>query len=72
MEKKLKSLEDYNTQQREYHFNISIDKPVLNGIACPKCGEEMMDSNPMVVLTSYPPQKNVNCSKCDYVGYRIA
>ena len=72
MEKKLKSLEDYNTQQREYHFNISSDKPVLNGIACPKCGEEMMDSNPMVVLTSYPPQKNVNCSKCDYVGYRIA
>lgn len=72
MEKKLKSLEDYNAQQREYHFNVSIDKSVLNGIACPKCGEEMMDSNPMVVLTSYPPQKNVNCSKCDYVGYRIA
>jgi len=46
--------------------------PQPNGIACPNCSEELMDSNPMVTLTSHPAQKNVHCSSCDYVGYRIA
>ncbi len=27
---------------------------VLNNIACPKCGEEMYDSSPMITLTSIP------------------
>jgi C4-type Zn-finger protein len=49
-------------------------KPIPNGIACPKCGEELLDTQPNVTLTSMPPQKNVGCSseKCDYTGYRIA
>lgn len=52
-------------------FTASNDSPTLNGIDCPKCGEELLDSSPMTTLTSCPPQKNVNCSKCDYVGYRV-
>jgi DNA-directed RNA polymerase subunit RPC12/RpoP len=51
---------------------MNDNSPRLNGIACPKCGEEMFDSNPMATLTSMPAKKNVHCSKCDYVGYRIA
>jgi hypothetical protein len=48
--------------------------PVPNGIACPKCGEELLDTQPNVTLASMPPKKNVGCSseKCDYIGYRIA
>jgi hypothetical protein len=72
MEKNLKSLDEYNGERVQYHFNLMSEQPRLNGIACPKCGEELVDTNPMVTLTSYPPQKNVNCLKCEYIGYRIA
>lgn len=44
--------------------------PSLNGIACPVCGEELYDSNPMITLDSFPEQKNVHCSSCEYIGYR--
>ena len=67
--KKLITLEENNNQKSEtYDFG----KPRLNGIECPNCKEELFDSNPMVTLTSYPAQKNIHCSKCNYHGYRIA
>jgi len=44
-------------------------KPKLNGAICPNCKGELMDSRPGMMLMSYPPQKDVNCSVCDYVGY---
>jgi ribosomal protein S27AE len=72
MSKKLKDLNEHNAQASGMQWAMNDDSSVLNGIACPKCGEEMYDSNPMVTLTSMPAQKNVHCSKCDYVGYRIA
>jgi len=46
-------------------------KPQLNGVPCPKCGEEMMDTYPNIILTSDPAQKNVHCPKCDNKGYRF-
>lgn len=60
------SLDDFNKKEREKYNKESN----LNGIACPKCGEELMDSSSSVLL-SHPPQKRVNCSKCDFVGTRI-
>ena len=72
MSKKLKNLGEHNAQASSSQWAMMDDSPVLNGIACPECGEELLDSNPMVTLTSMPAQKNVHCSKCDYVGYRIA
>jgi len=71
MDKKLKNLDEYNTQQNNLYFVLNSNEPQLNGIACPKCGEELYDSNPMMTLASIPPKKGVHCSKCDYVGYRI-
>ena len=71
--KKLVSLDTHNAEAwSSQNASFGNDKPVLNGIACPMCGEEMYDSNPMITLTSIPAQKNVHCSKCKYVGYRIA
>jgi ribosomal protein S27AE len=71
MSKTLKTLEEFNTQRRSgYRFPDSTPKP--NGIACPKCGEELVDSQPNVTLTSMPPQKNIHCPKCDYTGFRVA
>ena len=72
MSKKLKDLNEHNAQASNMQWAMNDNSPVLNGIACPKCGEEMYDSSPMTTLTSMPAQKNVHCSKCDYVGYRIA
>lgn len=47
-------------------------KPRPNGIACDKCGHELMDSCPNVMLASNPPQLNVHCPKCGFTGYRFA
>lgn len=72
MTKKLKDLAEYNAQALIAQWDLNSTYPLLNGIACPKCGEELYDSNPMITLASNPPQKNIHCSKCNYVGYRIA
>lgn len=49
-----------------------VNRPRPNGIACPNCAKELMDSNPACVLTSNPPQKNTHCPACGYRGYRFA
>lgn len=74
MARKLKSLQEHNTMSTTFHKGLLQQGPILNGIACPKCGEELLDTQPSVTLTSIPPQKNVGCSNknCDYNGYRIA
>jgi hypothetical protein len=74
MAKKLKSLEEHNTTSSTFYRGMMGQSPVYNGIACLKCGEELLDTQPNVTLSSMPPQKNVGCSskKCDYTGYRIA
>lgn len=72
MDKKLKSLNEHDSERYHFHHTVNNDSQVLNGIACPKCNEELVDSDPMVTLTSYPPKKNIKCVKCDFVGYRIA
>jgi len=72
MSKKLKNLAEHNAKSSTAQWARADQSPRLNGIACPKCGEELYDSNPMVTLTSMPAQKNVHCSKCEHVGYRIA
>ena len=38
--------------------------------ACPECQHELMDSNPSVCLTSWPPQYMVHCPNCGYTGSR--
>lgn len=67
--KKLMSLEEFNLiKQRD---NRAI---YFNGIACPKCGEELIDTHPNQVLASKPAKKATKCinPECDYRGYRLA
>jgi len=69
----MKTLEQHNAERYEAFRELdAMSKPHANGIACPKCGKELWDSNPMCVLTSNPPQKNVHCPSCGYRGYRVA
>ena len=67
------SLDDYNVAMRKHHMEVSRseNKPRPNGIACPECGGELLDSHPMMQLANSPPQKNVHCPKCKYAGYRV-
>ena len=72
---KLQSLKDFNKKQSDTYKNIfeeNDNAPRQNGIACPDCGAELFDSYPCVVLTSSPPQKNIRCIKCEFIGFRIA
>jgi len=69
--KKLKTLEEHNHQRYELNKRLNSGEPILNGIACPECGAELYDSDPCGTLLSYPPKKDVHCSKCDYKGYRV-
>lgn len=65
----MESLEEHNEKVQEFHRDIS--KPKQNGISCPVCGAELMDSNPCLTLLSYPPQFATECSECDYTGTRL-
>lgn len=41
------------------------------GIACPRCGRELVDRYADVVLTSCPPMKDVVCNNCGFTGHRF-
>jgi DNA-directed RNA polymerase subunit RPC12/RpoP len=62
----LESLEDHNNR---IVAKSAVQK--ANGIACPKCGEELFDTNSGVVFTSMPAKYAIECHKCDYIGYRF-
>ncbi len=64
----LTPLDEFNHTHRKLHELPTY--PLNNGIACPKCGKEMQDTDGGVLL-SYPPQKNINCPACGHRDYRI-
>lgn len=65
---KLISLEENNGRA---YSSYPSNKPQLNGVACPKCGSELVDSHPNITLTSFPAKKNTACTNCDYIGFRF-
>lgn len=68
----LKTLDQHEAEMRSAYAGIFYPaQPRKNGIACPTCGAELYDSNPMELLTSLPPQVRIHC-KCGYTGTRIA
>ena len=71
--KKLKTLEEHNKLRFESLNEVwsMYGNPRKNRIECPKCGEELLDSTPNIILTSNPPKLNIHCEKCNYRGYRI-
>lgn len=71
MTKLLRSLASWNAERRERYYAPAA-KDVPNGIACPQCGGELVDSHPNVVLTSLPPKKDVHCPHCGHTDYRVA
>lgn len=68
-ESALCTLQEHNELKRKLHDEGFAKK---NGIACPKCGHEMVDTNPGMLLTSNPPQKDVHCPMCSHHDYALA
>lgn len=66
----LVSLEDNNRSKLKL-FKQFDSAPIPNGIACPECGSELVDSTPGLVLTSWPAQYRVHCQSCNYTGTRL-
>ena len=58
---KLKSIKEHNNRfTKEISFSTKI--------ACPKCGSELMYVDQNLLLTN-PPQRRVQCSKCNHIDY---
>lgn len=68
----MKSLADHEAERVEA-LHWDDNEPVLNGLACPRCGEEMWDSQPMssAARITKLPKKAIHCT-CGYRGYRVA
>lgn len=64
----LTPLGDHNSKKRKL---FDPPDPTPNGIACPKCGTELLDSTPGMALLSHPPQHKIHCTSCNYHGYRF-
>ena len=58
---KLKSIKEHNNC-------FTKDISFSTGIACPKCGSELMYVDQNLLLTN-PPQRRVQCSKCNHIDY---
>ncbi len=69
-EKTLRDLDEADKEARK-RYTLSWGKPWPNGIACPECGAELMDTSPGEVMTSLPPCTVTYCPECKYVGSRI-
>ena len=62
---KLKSIKEHNDGKI---FDAYGGNAFKSGLACPKCGSELMyvDQN---LLLSNPPKRRVQCSKCNHIDY---
>ena len=71
----MKTLSEHNKQKHELNLNhnpmYDFAKPVKAGVACDKCGTEMIIPNPYVVLASLPPQQTVQCPSCQIICYMV-
>lgn len=65
----MKTLEEFNNDRRAEI--VGWIGPHPNGIAC-GCGSELLDSEPLVTLTTNPPLKAVHCLACGFRGNRLA
>ena len=60
------TLEKWDNEKRKSYKN---NRP--NNIECPRCKEELVDSQPGYHLAVYPPKTKVYCLNCHYQGERI-
>jgi ribosomal protein S27E len=62
----MKTIEEHNADR------FRVLEKVGTGVQCPQCGDELIETNPGVILTSYPEQKRVHCQNCKYSNCILA
>jgi ribosomal protein S27E len=67
--KNLKSLEQHNALKAAMYFQQTDTVP--NGIECPGCAKELVDTDPGKALLSSPPKTPIGCPVCGFRGYRV-
>ena len=71
-EDKLPTLAEHDHEALSRHLDSQRDERP-NGIACDKCGHDLLDIElSRGVLCTYPPRKKVRCPGCGFRGSRIA
>lgn len=65
----MKTLDEFN-EERKNQIRDYLE-PSPNNILC-GCGKGLMDTEPLVTLTSNPPLKRVHCPACGFRGHRLA
>ena len=65
----MKTLDEHNREARERHWSQRASQGV--GVACPKCGSELINTSPGELLMSNPPKMRVHCGGCDYLGNMV-
>ena len=68
MSSNLKTLDEHNRERISFIAAESLE--LKNGLACPKCNEELFDASEFEVLLSFPAKKKVLCI-CGFEGYRL-
>jgi hypothetical protein len=56
----MRTLEQYEADKKK------LKEEFGTGIQCPACGDELVISDPGVILLSNPPRKKVHCPTCKY------
>ena len=64
-EPKLKSIKEHNDGKI---FDAYGGNAFKSGLACPKCGSELMYVDHYLLLSN-PPKRRVQCSKCNHIDY---
>jgi len=54
----------------QYRRNHLLSTNIPNGIACPKCGAELVDKDRFRVTMMKMPQTRIECLVCKYEGMR--
>jgi len=67
----LKTLEEHDAERAAIWKRGDGNEPLPNGIACPKCGKELLDVQRAITVSGRPPKKNVWCPACDWRGTRV-
>lgn len=59
------TIEEHEKAVWDAHNNF-LQNGVPMGIQCPECDGELYHKNG-AILTSYPPQRDVECNKCGHM-----
>jgi len=64
--------ERYRKISRDMGWSANQNKPQPSGLACPECGNQLVDVDSMILLLSDPPKKKISCTNCGYTGCSVA